>query len=109
MHTFTVSSFRGGTAKTSTSLHVGDCLAQFHNKRVLLINFDSQANLSIGPDDLKTMVPVFHEDCSIKDVIQSTSIPGLSLIPADAYLDGIERTPQLWERPLKPTNTLEGL
>lgn len=103
MHTFTFSSFKGGTAKTSTSLHVGDCLARFHNKRVLLIDFDSQANLSIGlgigPDDLKTMVPVLHGECSIKDVIQSTSIPGLSLIPANAYLDGIERTPQLGNDP----------
>ena len=62
MDTFTFSSFKGGTAKTSTSLHIGACLAKFHKKRVLLIDFDSQANLSVGldmgPDSLKTMVPV---------------------------------------------------
>jgi chromosome partitioning protein len=99
MHTFAFCSFKGGTAKTSTALHAGDCLARFHNKRVLLVDFDSQANLSIGlgigPDDLNTMVPVLHGECGIKDVVRSTSLPGLSLIPANAYLDGIERTPQL--------------
>ena len=42
-----VTSFKGGTAKTSTILHLGSALARFHNKRVLLIDFDAQANLSL--------------------------------------------------------------
>ncbi len=48
MKTFTFCSFKGGTCKTSSAMHMGACLSQFHNKRVLLIDFDSQANLSIG-------------------------------------------------------------
>ncbi len=99
MKTFTFCSFKGGTSKTSTAMHIGACLAKFHGKKVLLVDFDSQANLSIGlgigPDNLKTMVPVLQGQNAIKDVIQKTSIPGLSLIPANAYLDGVERTPQL--------------
>lgn len=99
MKTFTFCSFKGGTSKTSTAMHIGACLAKFHGKKVLLVDFDSQANLSIGlgigPDNLKTMVPVLQGQEAIKDVIQKTSIPGLSLIPANAYLDGVERTPQL--------------
>jgi len=101
--TFTFCSFKGGTAKTSSALHVGNCLAKFHGKKVLLIDFDSQANLSIGlgvgPDDLKTMVPVLQGECSIKDVIKDTSIPGMFLIPSNAYLDGIERTTKLCSDP----------
>jgi chromosome partitioning protein len=103
MHTFAFCSFKGGTSKTSIAMHVGAWLAKFHKKRVLLVDFDSQANLSIGlgigPDNLKTMVPVLQGQAGIKDVIQETSIPGLCLIPANAYLDGIERTPQLGNDP----------
>lgn len=103
MQTFTFCSFKGGTSKTSTAMHIGACLAKFHHKRVLLVDFDSQANLSIGlgvgPDNLKTMVPVLQGQSDIKDVVQETSIPGLYLIPANAYLDGIERTPQLGNDP----------
>ncbi len=103
MQTFTFCSFKGGTSKTSTAMHIGACLAKFHGKRVLLVDFDSQANLSIGlgfgPDNLKTMVPVLQGQHPIQDVIQATAIGGLYLIPANAYLDGIERTPQLGNDP----------
>lgn len=103
METFTFCSFKGGTSKTSAAMHVGAGLAKFHNKRVLLVDFDSQANLSIGlgigPDHLKTMVPVLEGQIPLHEVVHTTSIPGLSLIPANAYLDGIERTPQLGNDP----------
>lgn len=99
MKTFTFCSFKGGTSKTSTALHIGACLSKFYEKRVLLIDFDSQANLSIGlgfgPDDLKTMVPVLEGKSMLNEVIQKTSIPGLSLVSANAYLDGIERNASL--------------
>lgn len=103
MQTFTFCSFKGGTSKTSTSMHIGACLAKFHKKRVLLIDFDSQANLSIGlgigPDSLQTMVPVLQGQSTIQEVIQPTSIKNLHIVPANAYLDGIERTPQLGNDP----------
>ncbi|MBS0636838.1 MAG: ParA family protein [Verrucomicrobia bacterium] len=103
MQTFTFCSFKGGTSKTSSAMHIGACLAMFHKKKVLLVDFDSQANLSIGlgvgPDTLDTMVPVLQGQSDIKDVIKPTSIKNLFLIPANAYLDGIERTPQLGNDP----------
>lgn len=84
-------------------MHVGACLAKFHKKKVLLVDFDSQANLSIGlgvgPDQLNTMVPVLQGKETLKAVIQNTLIEGLYLVPANAYLDGIERTPQLGNDP----------
>jgi len=96
MITTVISSFKGGTAKTSSVLHIGAALAMFHNKRVLLIDFDSQANLStglgIGCDCLDTTVPVLQGEKDINDVIQRTSIEGLYIIPANTYLDGLERT-----------------
>ncbi len=95
MHKFAFCSFKGGTSKTSTAMHLGACLARFHKKKVLLVDFDSQANLSIGlgigPDSLKTLVPVLQGQETIENIIHPTSIKNLSLIPANAYLDGIER------------------
>ena len=45
------------------------------------------------------MVPVLQGEQNIRSVIQTTSIEGLALISANAYLDGIERTPQLGNDP----------
>jgi chromosome partitioning protein len=98
MRVITFCSFKGGTSKTSTALTVGACLAKFHQKRVLLVDFDPQANLSIGlgvgPDSELTMVPVLQGERDIRDVIQKTKTKNLSLIPANTYLDGVEKTPQ---------------
>lgn len=95
----TFCSFKGGTAKTSTVLNLAACLTRYHKKKVLLVDFDAQANLSIGlgigPDSLKTMVPVLQGETPIKDVVQETGIDGLYLIPSNAYLDGIERSQHL--------------
>jgi chromosome partitioning protein len=96
MHTITFCSFKGGTAKTSTALHLGACLAGQHQKRVLLVDFDAQANLSvglgIGYDSLQTMAPVLQGHQKIRDVIQPTAMTGLEIVAANAFLDGIERT-----------------
>jgi len=103
MITTVISSFKGGTTKTSTVLHVGAALAKFHKKRVLLIDFDSQANLStglgIGCDCLDTMVPVLQGEKKIDSVIKETGTPGLCLIPGNTYLDGVERTSQVMSDP----------
>lgn len=92
----TVTSFKGGTAKTSTTLHIGTCLAKFHKKRVLLIDFDAQANLTLGlgfdPDKQDSMAPVLQGTASLSQVIQKTDIPRLDLVPADTWLERIELT-----------------
>lgn len=94
MDTFNFCSFKGGSSKTSTAIHIGACLAKYHNKRVLLIDYDSQANMSyglgIGGDCLETMVPVLEGETKIRSVIKETSIEGLSIIASNAYLEGIE-------------------
>lgn len=99
MKIITFCSFKGGTAKTSTALHLGAALAKYHKKRVLLVDFDPQANLSTGlgcgADNLKTMVPVLQGKCEIEEVILKTDLPKLDLIPANTYLDGVEATSPL--------------
>ncbi len=90
------SSFKGGTAKTSTSLHIGAALVKFHKKKVLLIDFDAQANLSTGlgfdPDEQDSMAPVLQGEKNIEEVILNTCIPNLDIIPADTWLERVEVT-----------------
>jgi len=94
MITLAISSFKGGTAKTSTSLHLASALAKFHKKKVLLMDFDAQANLTTGlgfdPDEQDSMAPVLQGDKEIKDVIIPTCVKNLDLIPADTWLERVE-------------------
>lgn len=94
MIVISVSSFKGGTAKTSTSLHLGAALAQFHKKRVLLIDFDAQANLTTGlgfdPDEQDSMATVLQGEKSIHEVILKTCIPNMDIVPADTWLERVE-------------------
>ncbi|CAF24738.1 MULTISPECIES: ParA family protein [Candidatus Protochlamydia] len=99
MKTIAISSFKGGTAKTSTALHIGAALAKFHKKKVLLIDFDAQANLSTGlgfdPDENDSLAPVLLGNKTISEVIRKTLFPNLDLIPADTWLERVEVTGQL--------------
>lgn len=103
MQTTVLCGFKGGTARTSVSLHLSAALAKFHAKKVLLIDLDPQANLStglgFGTDCLDTMVPVLQGTKPIATVIQKTAIDNLSLIPANTYLDQIESTSPLVSDP----------
>jgi chromosome partitioning protein len=99
MKTVTFCSFKGGTAKTSTALNLGACLAKIHKKKVLFIDADSQANLSIGmgvgADQIDSLGSVLQKESKIKDVITQTSVKNLFIVPANTYLDGIEKTQPL--------------
>ena len=55
-----VANQKGGVAKTTTVQHIGYCLAVEHDKHVLLIDLDPQANLTstfgIAPEDLRLSI-----------------------------------------------------
>lgn len=99
MKKIAVSSFKGGTAKTSTSLNIAASFAKFHKKKVLLIDFDAQANLTTGlgfdPDAQDSLAPVLQGTKTIEQVIVKTGIPNLDLIPADTWLERVEVTGNL--------------
>jgi chromosome partitioning protein len=94
MPIISVSSFKGGTAKTSVTLHLGAALATFHQKRVLLIDLDAQANLTTGlgfdPDEQDSMAPVLQGEKGIDEVILDTCIPQMQIVPADTWLERVE-------------------
>lgn len=92
--TIAISSFKGGTAKTSTALHIGAALSKFHKKKVLLIDFDAQANLTTGlgfdPDENDSLASVLQGNKQLKEVILPTHVPSLDIIPADTWLERVE-------------------
>jgi chromosome partitioning protein len=94
MKIISISSFKGGTAKTSTALHIGAALALFHQKKVLLIDFDAQANLTTGlgfdPDEQDSMAPVLQGEKTLQEVILKTCVPNMDIIPADTWLERVE-------------------
>jgi len=95
MTTIAISSFKGGTAKTSTALNVGAAIAGT-KKKVLLVDFDAQANLTTGlgfdPDENDSLAPVLQGEKNIQEVILKTNVKNLDLIPADTWLERIEVT-----------------
>lgn len=96
MKTIAVSSFKGGTAKTSTTLHLAAALSRYHGASVLLIDFDAQANLTAGlgfdPDEHDSLASVLQGNKTLEEVIQKTDNPHLDLIPADTWLERVEVT-----------------
>ncbi|NGX45936.1 MAG: Sporulation initiation inhibitor protein Soj [Chlamydiae bacterium] len=99
MKRIAVSSFKGGTAKTSTTLNVAATFAKFHKKKVLVVDFDAQANLTAGlgfdPDAHESLAPVLQGTKEIQEVILKTGTRNLDLIPADTWLERVEVTGSL--------------
>ena len=99
MKAIAISSFKGGTAKTSTALHLGAAWSRFHNKKVLLIDFDAQANLTTGlgfdPDENDSLATVLQGSKKAEEVVKHTDIKNLDLIPADTWLERVEVTGSL--------------
>jgi len=83
-HVMTISNRKGGVAKTTTCLNLGVSLA-LHNKRVLLVDFDAQANLtlSLGQKQQSTFYDAQKAfDQPLDDFIVTTKYPNLWLLPS---------------------------
>src|SRR3990167_3419051 len=85
---------KGGVGKTTTTANLGACLAMLR-KKVLVIDMDPQANLSVhlGVDihSLKYSVYDIIRGARKPDgVILSTKIHGLDIIPANIDLSRAE-------------------
>jgi chromosome partitioning protein len=81
---------KGGVGKTTSAISLGACIAEA-GKSVLLVDFDSQANLSsgIGADSAKPGVYEFISgSASAAEVIRNTVNPNLFVIPANIDLSG---------------------
>ncbi|MDR2160478.1 MAG: ParA family protein [Treponema sp.] len=81
---------KGGVGKTTSALNIGAYLAE-EGKSVLLVDFDSQANLSsgIGAHPLKPGVyELLSGTVPVNETIRPTLINNLHIIPASIDLSG---------------------
>ena len=79
-----ISNQKGGVAKTTTCLNLGVSLAAM-KKRVLLIDFDVQANLSLSlgyQGNLSFYTAVADGNVDLKKIIVQTSYRNLWLLPS---------------------------
>lgn len=80
-----ISNQKGGVAKTSTCLNLGISLSLL-GKRVLLIDFDAQSNLSIllGYKNTKSFYDVLNSgQDGLSEFIEKTKYPNLWLLPSN--------------------------
>ncbi|MFM8368083.1 MAG: ParA family protein [Chloroflexota bacterium] len=93
--TIAVSNEKGGVAKTTTVLSLGAALAELGN-RVLLIDLDAQANLTLalglepGETEL-TSSNIMLDNESILNVRRKTEITNLDLIPSSSRIETSEQ------------------
>jgi chromosome partitioning protein len=86
---------KGGTAKTTSTLNVGAALVE-RGRRVLALDIDPQASLTmaLGVDvqtlDLSIYDLLSDEELPLVDVVASTTVDGMDLIPSHPDLAAAE-------------------
>ncbi len=91
-----ISNQKGGVGKTTTVANVGHALAA-RGKRVLLVDVDPQANLTLGlgvaeQAEQKNIVAVLrHEDRGLASLIVETKTPNLFVVPSHIDLANAEQ------------------
>lgn len=85
---------KGGVGKTTTTVNLGAALA-LGGKRVVLVDLDPQANLSLHlgstvVDGAPSSYRVLTAQCTFAEALVDTSTDGMRLMPTDIHLSGAE-------------------
>jgi chromosome partitioning protein len=94
-YTIAMSNEKGGVAKTTSTLSLGAALAEL-NYRVLLIDLDPQANLSLAlgletGESNVTSANILIENASLRSGIRKTDIKNLDLVPSSFRIETAEQ------------------
>src|SRR4026209_1499477 len=90
-----MSNEKGGVAKTTSTLSLGAALAEL-NHRVLLVDLDPQANLSLalglesGEAEV-TSANILIENAALRSGIRKTEVENLDLVPSNARIESAEQ------------------
>lgn len=84
---------KGGVGKTTTAVNLGAYLAHL-GKRVMLVDFDPQANASsaLGHKVMSEVPTIYHgiaKEFDFAKLAQGTSVANLHFIPANPHLAGL--------------------
>ncbi|GAA3366551.1 ParA family protein [Saccharopolyspora gregorii] len=86
---------KGGVGKTTSTINLGAALAEY-GRRVLLVDFDPQGALSVGlgvqPHQLDQTIynVIMERSVDIRDVVMSTTVEGMDLLPSNIDLSAAE-------------------
>ena len=95
LKTIAISNEKGGVAKTTTTLSLGAALVEF-GQRVLLVDLDAQANLTLSlglepGESERTSSDIMLDNAPMAAVCRKTDVENLDLIPSSSRIETSEQ------------------